>query len=134
MARFLDSSVLVRYLTNDDPARARVAEAIIDSDDLVLSCVVLSEVAYVLRKTYGRSRRAISVALAEFLFRENVQLVDVPKERAASALLKAAESARISFGDALILAQMQASGHREIYSFDTRFRDEGVDVLQKPAR
>ena len=134
MPRFVDTSVLVRYFTRDDLRRADVAEAIIDSDELVVSGVILSETAYVLHRTYGYSRRDITGALIQFILRENVQMVDMPKELAAVALGKAQASTRLSFGDALILAQMQASGHREIYSFDTRFRDDDITVLDAPIR
>ena len=132
MPRFIDSSVILRYLTEDDPKRARLAEAIIESDDLVLSSLILSEIAYVLHKEYGRSRTSVIEALILLLERENVQLVDVPNHLAAVALRKSQASSRLSFGDALILAQMQASGHREIYSFDTRFRDDDITVLDAP--
>ena len=134
MARFIDSSVILRYLTEDDPRRARVAEAIIESDELVASCVILSEVAYVLRSGYRYSRAQVLDALTQFLLRANVQLVDVPKRLVAASLVKAQDVPGLSFGDVLILAQMQASGIDEIYSFDTRFRDEGITVLEAPAK
>ena len=132
VARFIDTSVLVRYFTQDDLRRADVAEAIIEADDLVVSGVILSETAYVLHRTYGYSRSDVAGALVQFILRENVEMVDLPKELAAVALRKSQASARLSFGDALILAQMQASGHREIYSFDTRFRDDDITVLDAP--
>ena len=133
MARFVDSSVIIRYLTDDIPQRARIAEQILQSDDLVASCVILSEVAYVLRSGYRYSRTQVLDALAQFLTLENVELLDAPKERVASALAKARHAPGLSFGDALIIAQMRASGYTEIYSFDKRFRDEGITVLERPA-
>ena len=133
MPRFIDSSVILRYLTGDDPRRARTAESIIESDDLLVSCVILQEVAYALRRGYGVDRRTIIDTLSEFVQRENIDVVDVPKERLVVALAKARESARLSLGDAFILAQMQAARHDEIYSFDRRFRDEGITVLERPA-
>lgn len=134
MARFVDSNVILRYLTDDVPQQARAAERIIDSDDLVASCLVLSEVAYVLRSGYSYSRTQILQALIEFLLRDNVELVDVPKRFAAAALARALEVPGLSFGDALILAQMRWSGHAEIYSFDKRFRDQGIMVLDRAVR
>jgi predicted nucleic acid-binding protein len=134
LARFLDSSVVLRYLTDDDAERARRAQSIIESEDLVLSCVILSEIAFVLRSTYRKRQADIADTLANFLFRDNIDLVDAEKEHVANALLKSRDNPRLSLGDALILAQMQASGHDEIYSFDTRFRDEGITVLDRPAK
>ncbi len=134
MARFVDSSVVLRYLTGDDPRRARVADAIIEADTLVVSCVILSEVAYALRRGYGVDRRTILDTLSEFVQRENIEVADAPKQQVAVALAKARDSAKLSLGDAFILAQMQASGIDEIYSFDTRFRDEGITVLEAPVK
>jgi predicted nucleic acid-binding protein len=49
------------------------------------------------------------------------------------ALAKCRARGALSFGDALILAQMQAAGCSEIYSFDTHFRDEAITVLDRSA-
>jgi predicted nucleic acid-binding protein len=69
-----------------------------------------------------------------FLWRSNVDIVDMPKELAAGALTKVTSGSALSFGDALILAQMQAAGCEELYSFDARFRDEAIIVLDRPAK
>lgn len=134
MPRFVDTSVIVRYLTNDDPPRARVAAEIIETSDLVVSGLILSETAFVLRSSYRYPWRDIIDALVQFVLRENIDVVDLPKDSVVAAFLKARDNARISLGDALIMAQMRASGHHEIYSFDTRFGDESITVLDKPAR
>ena len=133
MARFVDSNVLLRYFTEDIPSLARAAEEIIESDDeLVVSAIVLSEVSYVLLKEYGRSRDEILQVLIEFLQRENVGVLDARKELVVASLSRARETTKLSFGDALILAQMRSSGIRQIYSFDKDFRDPAIDVLEAP--
>ena len=131
VARFINSSVIVRYLTDDDPRRSRVAERIIESDALVVTAVILSEVAYVLRTTYNYPRSEIVDAVLEFVQRENVDVLDARKEFVGVALDNA-RSGGLSFGDALILAQMRSSGIRQIYSFDKDFRDPAIDVLEEP--
>jgi predicted nucleic acid-binding protein len=133
VARFLDSSVLVRYLTDDDPPRARVAEAIVESGDLLVSAVVLAEVAYTLRSTYRYPRSTIVDALLAFVQRENVEVLDAEKAHVAIALDKA-RSGGLSFGDALILTQMRSAGVRELYSFDKDFRDPAIVVHDRPAQ
>lgn len=133
MARFIDSNVLLRYFTEDIPSLARIAEEIIESDDeLVVSAIVLSEVLYVLHKEYGRSRDEILEVLMEFLQLENVGVIDARKELVVASLSRARETTKLSFGDALILAQMRSSGIREIYSFDKDFRDPAIIVLDAP--
>jgi predicted nucleic acid-binding protein len=130
--RFVDSSVLLRYLTADDPVRSPVARSIVESDQLLLSTLILGEVSYVLHKEYGQSRSAIIDAVTMFLYRENVELVDTTREFAAAALAKARPASGLSFGDALILAQMHHSGVFEIYSFDKDFRDDTIVVHERP--
>lgn len=133
MPRFVDSNVLLRYFTEDIPSLARTAEEIIESDDdLVVSAIVLGEVSYVLHKEYGRSRDEILEVLIEFLQRENVGVIDARKELVLASLSRARLSAKLSFGDALILAQMRSSGIRQIYSFDKDFRDPAIEVLEEP--
>jgi predicted nucleic acid-binding protein len=133
VARFVDSNVLLRYFTEDIPSLARIAEEIIESDDkLVVSAIVLSEVSYVLHKEYGRSRDEILEVLVEFLQRENVSVIDARKELVVASFSRARETTKLSFGDALILAQMRSSGIKEIYSFDKDFRDPAIDVLEAP--
>jgi len=131
LARFVDSSVLVRYLTADDPRRSPLAKEILEREDVVLTTLILLETAFVLRSSYGYPRSDIVDALMHLLERENIDLLDVGKERAAMALAKS-RSGKLSFGDALILAQMQSAGVREIYSFDKDFRDETIITLDRP--
>jgi len=61
----LDTNVVVRYLTQDDPVQAaRATEAIEDAaergDRLFLSGVVLCELVWVLESTYGYERAEVT--------------------------------------------------------------------------
>jgi predicted nucleic acid-binding protein len=128
VARFTDSSVLVRYLTDDDPPRARAAAQIVEHDDLVLTTLILSEVAYVLLTVYRYPRAEIADAMVELLARRNIAVLDADRDETVVALRKS-RSGALSFGDALIIAQMRSSGHDEIYTFDRGFHNQGVRVL-----
>ena len=56
----LDTSFVVRYLTNDPPDLAARAAAVVDSPRaLAVSAVVLAEVWYVLRSGYQVPREAV---------------------------------------------------------------------------
>ena len=62
----LDSNVLVRLLTNDDRSQAAAALALMSRDPhepLVISALVLAEVAWVLRRRYAYDRKEIGSAL-----------------------------------------------------------------------
>lgn len=53
MSSLLETSVVVRYLVQDQPQMAQRAAEIIDGpDDLVVTDVVLLETAHVLRSVY----------------------------------------------------------------------------------
>jgi predicted nucleic acid-binding protein len=128
--RFIDTSMLVRYFTDDIPEQAAVAESIIESErSLLVNSVILMECGYVLTRVYSYSRVDVADVLVQFLRRANVQTVDVPKDDAVAALLRCRDRLRVSFGDALIVAAMLTHGSMEIYSFDKRFEGPGIRVL-----
>jgi predicted nucleic acid-binding protein len=134
VTRFLDSSVVIRYLTRDDAARSPIARDIIEREqDLALSTFVIGEIGYTLRSSYHYPRLEMLDAVVSFIALDNIVVVDAAKELVLVALAKCRARGALSFGDALILAQMQAAGCREIYSFDREFRDESIIVLDKPA-
>lgn len=126
---FLDTSYVVRYLTNDPPDMAEQAARIIDSGEpLVLSVLVIAETAYVLESVYRRSRTAVVEVLVELVLRDNLLLRGLSKPRALEALRRCRGSKRYSFTDVLIWAQAQEQGAERIYSFDRRFPSQGVTV------
>ena len=68
----LDTNVLVRYLTQDDPRRSRqanalVAEAVSGAGRLFVSAVVLCELVWVLRGAYSLDKATIVDALGRIL-------------------------------------------------------------------
>jgi predicted nucleic acid-binding protein len=132
--RLLDTSIIVRYLTNDIPDLAERARRLIDSDTLVgITTVALLEAAHVLRNPpYLYPRERVVDALVELVQRENVVGVGVDTEQAAVALLLCRPSGTVSFGDALIAAAGRSAGVSEAYSFDAAFGRTGLRVVQIP--
>lgn len=68
----LDTNVLVRYLTQDDPVQARKANALIDGaigrrERLHLDVVVLCEVVWVLRGAYEFNKETVAGAIENIL-------------------------------------------------------------------
>ena len=66
----LDTNVLVRYLTRDDPAQYAKAAAMIDAatdrgEQLVINTAVLCELVWVLGTAYSYSRAEIARALEQ---------------------------------------------------------------------
>src|SRR5437764_5462744 len=100
MSGFLDTSVAVRYLTNDPPDLAQSAAAIIDTTDtLDIDRVIIAEIAYVLGSVYQRPRTEIVDVILELLHKDNVSPWGLAKADVISALLTCRDSNRVSFAD-----------------------------------
>ena len=126
---FLDSNILVRYLTGTPPDMAERAALIIDAGEpLFLSELVLVETAYVLSSFYRLERPDIVDALSDLVQRENLQSLTLPKPLLLEALQLCRNSKRYSFTDAFLWAQARDRGAAKIYSFDQRFPSMGVTI------
>jgi predicted nucleic acid-binding protein len=129
-AAFLDTSVIVRYLTDDPPPMAEAAARLIEGDEpLVLSEVILAETAYVLTAVYDIPRAAAVDALSAFIQRRNIRLLNLAKPAALEALRLCRDSGRHSFADVLLWAAARQGGVGRVYTFDARFPAEGVELV-----
>ncbi len=126
----LDTSVVVRYLTDDPPEMAARAAVLIDSPtELAISALVLVESAYVLTTVYGIDRREVAEALAALVLRRNIDCPHILKALVVRALQLAGVSGRVSFADAMIWAEARAAG-APVATFDRRFPEEGLDLIE----
>ncbi|HXU47124.1 MAG TPA: PIN domain-containing protein [Thermoanaerobaculia bacterium] len=126
---FIDSNFIVRYLTNDPPAMAKRAAALLDGTEPLLLCeTILMASAYVLESVYGISREVLVDALAELVQKANITLTHLPKARVLEALHLCRPSRRVSFADALLWAEAREHGAAKIYTFDRRFPAQGVAI------
>lgn len=129
MRDFLDTSVIVRYLTGDTPELAEQAAGIIDEvDDLLITGVVLTETAYVLTSVYHVSREIVVDHLIALLQKENISTFALDKSLAIQALLLCRPSGRVSFADAMVWAAARSAGSKVVYSFDARFPSDGLEI------
>ena len=111
----IDTNVIVRFLTGDDPGQAARARTLIESQDVLASSTVLMEAEWVLRSAYDLDRIAVVQALTAFAGLPHV-FVQEP-ERVARALDWARTG--MDFADALHLA---GAGECEAFvTFDRRF-------------
>lgn len=126
----LDTSVVVRYLTNDPPELAVRAAQIIECDELrILSELVVIESAYVLTSVYAVPRDSVVDALQALVQRRNLRPLALSKAHLLEALSHCRGSHRVSFVDALLWAQAREAGPGRIYTFDQRFPERGVELL-----
>jgi len=72
----VDTNLLVRILTNDDPNQARRALKILKSDQIFIPKTVLLETEWVLRHAYEIGRSDIIVGFQKLLGLPNVNIED----------------------------------------------------------
>lgn len=113
--RAIDTNVLVRYLTGDEPEQAARARTAVDAGDVFVATTVLLESEWVLRSVYGFGGGEVAAALRAFS-----GLPGVTVENPA-LLIEALDLAAkgMDFADALHLG---AAVHCEtMLTFDRRF-------------
>jgi predicted nucleic-acid-binding protein len=111
----VDTNVLVRFLTADDPAQAARARRLVEQERVFVGKTVLLETEWVLRGGYGYAQSDILDGLRALLGLANVTVEDPPAIR--TALVWCEEG--MDFADALHLA---SSRHCDgMATFDRRF-------------
>ncbi len=129
MSGFLDTSMVVRYLTGEPRDLAeRAAQVIDDEERLQVSDVVIAETAYVLTSVYKVPREVVVDHLMLFIQKENIRPFALNKDSLLQALLLCRPSGRVSFADALVWAAAHSSDEKVVYSLDERFPRDGVEV------
>jgi predicted nucleic-acid-binding protein len=123
----LDTNVLVRYLTEDDPVQARKAAAIINTaaargERCFISAVVLCELAWVLRGAYEVSKADLLLTLERLMATAQVVIGDKDLVRAAIAAYRTGQA---DFADDVIGALHQHAGCAKTVTFDRRLRTSG---------
>lgn len=127
MSAFVDTSVLIRYLTGDPPAMLEAARRIVDEiDSLAVTDVVLAETAFVLLSFYRIPREEIVDSLVDLLQKQNLTLFGLDKNLVIRALLLCRPSERVPFAAALLwaVARSAAAGGQDptiIYSLGPLF-------------
>ena len=121
----IDTDLIVRFLTADDPIQSPKARAIIDGGVVWVATTVLLETDWVLRSVYGFTEPQVAQALRRFGGLPTVALEN--PQLAAQALDWLEEG--IDFADALHLGA--AEGCDAFLTFDRKMIQacEGVPVL-----
>lgn len=124
--RFLDTNIIVRYLTKDDEAKAAAClelfqRAAKGTEDLTTCEAVITEVGYVLssRALYGLDHEEIRVRLSPILTLKGLALPQKPLYLRALDLYATHPS--LDYEDALGVAHMEQQGLSELYSYDGHF-------------
>ncbi|MBI2909081.1 MAG: PIN domain-containing protein [Chloroflexi bacterium] len=129
--RFLDTNVLLRYLTADDMEKAGRAMALLSKverseEKVAVSPMVIFETVFTLQKRYGVPRERIRASLGDII---SLRGLDLPNKYLYGRALELYGSKNISFADAFNAAYMESREIFEIYSWDTDF--DGLEGLTR---
>ncbi|MBL7648386.1 MAG: type II toxin-antitoxin system VapC family toxin [Candidatus Hydrogenedentes bacterium] len=120
-----DTCVLVRFLADDDPAQADMAEALMRENVVFLPRTVLLETEWVLRSRYGKRRDELLPFFRLLSKLDNVVLEDSEGfERAIAWYEMGAD-----FADAMHLA---SSGDAVMHTFDQNFCRAASQSVETP--
>jgi len=133
--RFLDTNVLLRFLTRDDEERARKARELIlrverAEERIATSPLVIFEVIFTLAKSYGVSPSDIRSRVLPIISLRSLELQDRSVHERALDLYALGG---LSYADAYNVAHMEAHGLTEIYSWDSDFDRVAGVVCMEPS-
>lgn len=120
--RGLDTNVLVRYITRDDPVRFALASELIEQSEamgqrLYVNTVVLSELAWVLSGSRYRFPRSLIAETFEKLLA--IPLFEIEDRDEVLVAVAEYRSGRGDFADYLIGRKNLAAGCHDTVTFDT---------------
>ncbi len=118
----LDTNVLVRYLTQDDPVQSLKATEIIERrltprNPGFLSIVTMAETVWVLERAYGLTAQEIAAAVERIL---QVEVLVVENEQEVFAAMVALKQGQGAFADALIAELGARAGCIHTLTFDKK--------------
>lgn len=118
----LDTNILLRYITQDDPQQSPRATRLIEDRCSKqsrghITLIVLSELVWVLRSAYGYSKPQIVAVLDQILITAEF---DIENEELAWKALEVWRTGPADYADYLLVLANQAAGCEQTYSFDTK--------------
>jgi predicted nucleic-acid-binding protein len=113
--RAVDTNILVRLITRDDPGQTAAAESFIEKGAWV-STLALAETLWVLESVYGRSPKEQATAVEMLLHHRDLVVHD--RELVAAALELFRERPALGFSDCFILESARKAGHLPLGTFD----------------
>ena len=116
--RTVDTNVLVRLLTRDDPKQVAAAESFVARGAWVPH-LALAEATCVLASVYDRGPEDIATAVDMLLNHEHLTLQDA--DAVAAAVTSFRRRPALGFSDCLVLEVARKAGHLPLGTFDRVF-------------
>ncbi len=124
--RAVDTNVLVRLITRDDPRQAAAAETFIEKGAWV-SVLALAEATWVLSSVYELGPKSLARAIEMLLNHRELVLQDAETVAGALELFRAKPA--LGFSDCLMLQLARKAGYLPLGTFDRNLAR--VDGTQK---
>jgi len=122
----IDTNLLVRYLTDDEPQKAKAVDTLLNRASkgelkILIPSVVVAELVWVLESFYKSAAAEITELVESIL---NTPGVDIQDKWIIRAALKLYRRKEIDLVDAWIIEFAKARGAKRIYTFDKKhFKD-----------
>ncbi|HEX3527445.1 MAG TPA: type II toxin-antitoxin system VapC family toxin [Thermoanaerobaculia bacterium] len=125
--RAVDTNVLVRLVSGDDPAQVAAAEEYVASGAWV-SHVVLVECVWVLKSVYSVPHPQLVAAIEPLLDHEALVIQEPDVVAAALAIFR--EHPKVQFSDCMVLEIARKAGHVPLGTFDrTLAKQSGAERI-----
>jgi predicted nucleic-acid-binding protein len=125
--RAVDTNVLVRLVTRDDPRLVAAAEAFVEKGAWVPQ-LALAEATWVLSAVYDLNAAAIAIAIEMLLNHKDLTLEE--SEVVSNALEVFRKRPALGFSDCLMLEVARKAGHLPLGTFDRNLgKVQGVEKL-----
>jgi predicted nucleic acid-binding protein len=119
---FLDTDVIIRLLTGDDPVKQANATALLQRVErgeltLGLSDTTVADAVFVLssRRLYGIERAKVAAMLTALALQPHIRVDNRRRMLRALSLYRATS---LDYGDAFTVADMEDKGSTTVYSWD----------------
>jgi predicted nucleic-acid-binding protein len=113
--RAVDTNVLVRLVTRDDPKQVAAAEAFTAKGAWVPH-LALAEATWVLASVYGREPEAIATAIEMLLNHQHLTVQD--EDTVFAAVKQFRRRPAVGFADCLMVEIARKAGHGPLGTFD----------------
>ena len=113
--RAVDTNVLVRLATRDDPKQVAAAEAFV-SEGAWVSQLVVEEFTWVLTSVYRLTAAEVAAAVEILLQHKNLSVQE--PEVVGAALRQYRRKPTVGFSDCLVLEAARKAGHLPLGTFD----------------
>lgn len=128
---FVDTDVIIRFLTNDDPRKQVASEKLfkkVEKGELILSApdTVIADAVFVLssKRLYNLPRNQIRDMLITLLRQSNFK---VDNKQAVLKALDIFAVTNLDFGDSMIIAVTLKSDEKILYAYDKDYdKIEGI--------